>query len=125
MNYNELKQHAEMCQMEADNMAYQIVKLRELMQLQSICDFNIFWLNSISPVLLREKTIEFLLENKVMFTRKITAKEMIVFDTVIQHGNPNEFSQFKEMVKNQTLFPPKKREKQKSLANLTLKQPVF
>jgi len=98
MKYNELKQHAEMCQMAADEMAYQftdfIDKSGTLSIFQSICDFNLFWIYSIAPeVVLHIKTIEFLKENIKHFKRKISIPELMIFDTAIMTKQPENFGE--------------------------------
>jgi len=103
MNYSELTQHAEMCQMAADEMAYQLTDLIErdkiLSIFQSQCNFNLFWLYSIAPeVVLHIKTIEFLNNNSDNFKRKLSIKELLNYDLVINLKEPYNFNDFKKQV---------------------------
>lgn len=101
--YKRLMKHAESCQEEADKTAYQLTKLIEdvsvLVSVQSICDFNLFWLYEISSVVIHDATILFLDENKKEFKRKLSISELIQFDGIITHNNINDFNHFKELVK--------------------------
>lgn len=104
MNYNELKIHAETCQMAADEMAHDfndyLIKSNILSVFQSHCDFNLFFIYSIYPeVILHIKTIEFLNKYKSNFKRKITIKELFKFDLIINCYNPSNFDDFKRRIK--------------------------
>lgn len=98
MNYNELKKYAEMCQMAADEMAFNFIKFTnevfELFKFQSKCDFNLFWIYSISPVFVRIDTIIFLNSYIDKFKRKITIKELLIYDSIINLINPKTFDDF-------------------------------
>jgi len=98
MNYNELKQHAEMCQMSADEMAFNFIKFTnevfELSKFQSKCDFNLFWIYSLSPIFVRINTIIFLNSYIEKFKRKITIKELLIYDSIINLINPETFEDF-------------------------------
>lgn len=103
MKYNELKQHAEMCQMAADEMAYQLTDLIDKDKLLSIfqshCNFNLFWVYSIAPeVVLHISSIEFLNENSKHFKRKLSIKELLNYDLVINLKEPENFNDFKKHV---------------------------
>lgn len=92
-----LEHHASSCQMDADELAVRIIKMRSMSVVQSICDFNLFWLYDISPeFLLHMTTIDFLKKNIKKFNRKITIKEIFAFDFIIRHHNIKRFEQLKE-----------------------------
>jgi len=93
------KQQISELQIELDSIAYRLIKSRRLMIIQSICDFNIFFLDSISPLINREETIEFITEHMKKFKRKISLKEYIRFDSIIYHLNPKDFDEFSKIVK--------------------------
>lgn len=102
-HYKRLMQHAESCQVEADQTSYQIATMLDevslLAAVQSICDFNLFWLAGISPVIVYTKTLEFLLEHKSEFKRKLSIREMIEFDYIISHNTLNNFDEFRRLLR--------------------------
>ena len=103
MKYNELKQHAETCQMAADEMAYQLTSFTErsntIAVFQSFCDFNLFWLYSIAPeVILHIETIRFLVENSQHLKRKLSVKELLNYDLIIGIKQPETFKDFKNEI---------------------------
>ena len=107
MNYNELKEHAEMCQMAADEMAFKFSdymdKSKTLAIFQSKCDFNIFFIYSIAPeVVLHIESIFFMKKNIEKFKRKITLKEILRFDFIINLNKPNSFDEFIKFINNKT-----------------------
>ncbi len=104
MNYNELKIHAETCQMAADEMAHgfndYLYKSNHLSIFQSHCNFNLYFIYSIEPeVILHIKTIEFLNEHRINFKRKISIKELFKFDLIVNCFNPDNFEDFKKRIK--------------------------
>ena len=101
--YKRLMQHAESCQAEADKTSYQLTTIIEeisiLSSVQSICDFNLFWLSGISPLIIYDKTLKFLNENKSKFKRKLSIKEIIEYDWIIAHNEISDFKKFINLVK--------------------------
>ena len=98
--YKRLMRHAESCQLEADEAAFHFTKMIDeislLASVQSICSFNLFWLASISPVIIHNSTLRFLRENKTAFTRKLSIDEMIEFDWILAHSEINSLTVFKD-----------------------------
>lgn len=89
--------------------AYDEIKFRNiywpLVQFQSYCDFNLFWIYSIAPeVVLHIKSIEFLLTFGHTFKRKLSAKEILNCDLIIQLYQPKDFTEFKKHI---TIFNKK------------------
>lgn len=97
--YNELLNRCSVAEIAADEMAYQIVteseRIKRLSIIQSICDFNVFFLYSLSPVILRDKSINFLYKNRLNFNRKIKIGEMMIYDTIIYNNDFKNFEDFK------------------------------
>jgi len=93
----DLRKHAEYCQMEADNMAYVILRAKMLASVQSVCDFNLFWLDGISDLVVSVETLEFIEENISRFKRRLTMKEFLNADLVISRFNPENFDDFSRM----------------------------
>jgi len=103
MNYNELKQHAETCQMEADQMAHEFTDFIErsncIAVFQSFCDFNLQFVYSVEPeIVLHIDTIRFLSENSKHLKRKISIKELLFYDLIIQLKTPETFEDFKKLI---------------------------
>jgi len=94
-----LIQQAETAQEEADYIAFHMVKLQEKMYLlssvQSVCEFNLFWLYQVSDVIIYDRTLEFILNHKTEFKRKLTISEMIEFDWIIAHNDLTDFEDFR------------------------------
>jgi hypothetical protein len=90
--------------MEADNLAYLLLKAKRLMILQSLCDFNVWWMSDISPVIMTDETIAFLTNNKNKFKRKISIHEFLLFDAIIKHKKPSSFNEFQEFVLSQKFY---------------------
>ena len=86
-------------ELENDQMAYLLIQVKRLIELQPLCDFDVWWMHDVSPLLMNEKTIDFLNEHKERFRRKITAREFIVYDLIIKHGDPETFDEFRYMVR--------------------------
>lgn len=105
MNKFELLAITERIQMEADEMAYQLVKAGQLARIQSICLFNIFWISELSRIICTEKTLEFLDENKKEFKRKLTLKEFFNIDLLVNNFQYETFPQFKKAFKAITSEP--------------------
>ena len=96
MNYKELKHHASTCQMSADEMAIRLIKVDVIKVVQSMCNFNLFYVYDISPeVFVHFNTIEFLYDNIKHFKRKISIKELSNYDHLITHNKINSFDEFK------------------------------
>lgn len=98
MNKNQAIQYASEQQMEADNIGYLLIKAKMMMEFQSICDFNVFWLHDVSPVVFHIETVEFLLKYKDQFKRKMTAREFVKYDAIVIHQHPKDFNDFKSKV---------------------------
>ena len=104
MNYNELQKHAETCQMAADELAHDysdyLTKSSILARFQSYCEPNLFFIYSVWPeVILHIESIDFLLKNKDRFKRKISLKELLRFDFIINSNKPETFEEFKILLK--------------------------
>lgn len=106
-------QHAESCQEEADKTAFDYIKLVDeisvLASVQSICDFNIFWLATISPIIIEPRTLKFLADHKNVFKRKITIGEMIEFDWLIKHNQFCDFAEFAQHLKRSRVPQPQEK----------------
>lgn len=100
MNYQQLQRHAATCEMEADSMAILWLKARKLMMLQSVCDFNLFWLHDVSPLLVTDETIDFLLEHRDKF-KKISVREFNLYDMIIKVKHPADFDEFEHYLRTQ------------------------
>jgi hypothetical protein len=98
-NLSKIENFAAECQLAADDISYNFITALSLARVQSICDFNVFWLYSIAPeVVLHIKTVDFLKENIDKFKRKISIKEMLIYDFLINLNNPDNFNEFKELI---------------------------
>lgn len=102
--YKRLMQHAESSQIEADETAYRLASMRERISLlapvQSICNFNLFWLASISPVIIHDQSLQFISDHKSEFKRKLSIEEMIEFDWIIAHNDISSFMEFRKLLIN-------------------------
>lgn len=103
MKYNELKQHAETCQIAADEMAYEFTDFIErsncIAVFQSFCDFNLQWIYSIHPeIILHIETIIFLSENSKYIKRKLSIKELLFYDLIFIIKKPETFEDFKKLI---------------------------
>ena len=107
MNYKErikfekLEYHASSCQIEADNMAIQLIEQKRVFNaisvFQSRCDFNLSWLYQLSPeVVLHVDSLEFLADNVKMFKRKLKVPEIVRYDFLIRNNEIKDFNQFKK-----------------------------
>lgn len=105
MNYKQLHQFASNCQMEADKMAILWIKARKLMMLQSVCDFNLFWLHDVSPLFVADETIDFLLKYRDKFT-KISVREFCLYDMIIKIKHPANFREFEHYLMTQEFDKP-------------------
>ncbi len=104
MNYNELQKHAESCQMAADELAHDysdyLTKSSILARFQSHCESNLFFVYSIAPeIILHIESIDFLLKHKEKFKRKISLKELLRFDFIINSNKPETFEEFVDLLK--------------------------
>jgi len=100
MNYKELEYFASTCQMAADEIASKLITQQEIFSnisiFQSSCEFNLYWLYQISPeVVLHFNSIAFLCKYKDEFNRKISIKEILRFDEIIEHLDVKTFEDFK------------------------------
>ena len=106
MNYNELKQHAEMCQIAADEMAYSFTDyLRKsdiLARFQSHVEPNLFFIHSIWPeLIIHIDSIDFLLQHKDRLKRKLKLAELLKFDFIINSEKPETWDEFTKLLKPQ------------------------
>lgn len=90
-------------QIEADSLAIQLLNIKEVFGLisvvQSVCDFNLSWLYSVSPnVVVHEYSLTFFCKNIKMFKRKLTINEFMRFDTIVNHNEPKDFDEFKSLI---------------------------
>ena len=103
MKYKQLERFASELQVEADRMAYKIVKTEKIVGglsvIQSMCNFNIFWLYQVSPLIITEKTIDFMSNYRDKFKRELSVKEVMHIDWLVSHGNFHNFSEFSEAYK--------------------------
>lgn len=89
--------------MDNDGLAYLLLKAKQLIVLQTICEFNVWWMHDISPLVMKDATIDFLVDNKDHFKRKINVGEFMEFDCIIYHKRPETFKEFKQLVKTSDL----------------------
>ena len=97
-----LERYTSDLELENDQMAYLLVQVKRLIELQPLCDFDVWWMHDVSPILMNEKTIDFLNRYKGRFKRRVTAKEFILYDMIIKHNDPETFEQFQNMVLTNT-----------------------
>lgn len=95
-----LAKYAEAVQMDADKMAYRLLWAGRLATLQSICDFNIFWISEISITICTDKTVDFLNEHKKRFKRKINTREFIDMDFILSNFLVDDFEEFMKIYTN-------------------------
>ena len=93
-------QAVEQLQQDADELAYRLIKAMDLMQVQSLCDFNIFWMHDISPTFVDQRTISFMLEHKLKFKRKLSMREFINADFLLKNFEISTFDEFSVAFKN-------------------------
>ena len=98
MNYNNLKKYCSEIEIENDELTYHLITFEKLSILQSICNFNIFWIWNLSPVILHIETVRFLIKYKDKFKNKMTIKQLFHFDMIIYWRKPKDFKQFKTML---------------------------
>lgn len=88
----------------ADELAHTLLLERELFSLisvfQSHCDFNLSWLFQASPLIVKKESLEFLVEHKDKFKRKINIQEIINYDWIISVNNLESFEEFKTILSN-------------------------
>ena len=102
MKYEQLEKYASGCQISADEMASKLIDQEKtftiISVLQSVCDFNLFWLYQVSPeVFIHIESIEFLAKHIERFKKKITIKQMSDFDHLITHNKVDSFEDFKQL----------------------------
>jgi len=100
MKKEQLEIYSSELESEIFKIAYDEIKFRSIYDIlvvfQSHCNFNLFWVYSIAPeVVLHIKTIEFLNDNSNHFKRKLSIKELLNYDLVINIKEPENFSEFK------------------------------
>ena len=105
MKYKDLEHHASSCQIAADEIAIKIIEqeraFNAISVFQSMCDFNLSWLYHVSPeVFIHIETIVFLADNINKFKRKVSIKEIVKFDYVLELNEIKDFKHFKNMLNN-------------------------
>jgi hypothetical protein len=79
MNFKQLQQHAETCEVEADKMAYTLVKERQKQQiltvLQNYCDFNVH--HTIGLLAWNQPAVYFIIQNGKDLKRKFSLDELV------------------------------------------------
>ena len=103
MKREELEKYTSELEMEIDHISYTLLKFKELYDelkmFQSKCDFNLFWLYNLAPeVILHIDSIKFLNLNIQVFKRKLTTKEMLKYDYLINYYKPSSFDEFKKLI---------------------------
>lgn len=86
--------------MEADQMAYQQWSAMKLANVQSICNFNIFWLRDVSPLICKPHVVDFFYNNVSRFKRKMDVKEFLMADLLVSVYEIDDFDQFRVMFTN-------------------------
>ncbi len=86
-------------QLEADKMAYMIIRLEKLARIQSICSFNVFWIDTLSPLVLSPKVMDFLIENQEKFKRKLSVREFFALDLIVKYYDVT-IDELRERMKN-------------------------
>lgn len=106
MNYNQLQEHAETCQMAADEMAHDFTdymhKSGILARFQSHAEPNLFFVYSIWPeLIIHIDSIDFLLQHKDRLKRKLKLAELLKFDFIINSEKPETWEEFTKLLKPQ------------------------
>ena len=104
MKKEQLEQYASQLEMDVYHISYYLLKAQKMMVLQSLCDFNVWWMADISLLLMPGETIDFLTEHRERFKRRITAKEFIIYDLIIKLKHPENFDEFAGCIKKQNLY---------------------
>lgn len=97
MNKYELLSTIERIQCEADEMAYNLIKAGQLAKIQSVCQFNIFWVSEISHMIATSPVIDFLSNNTGQFKRKLTIAEFMNADFLIRNFEVKTWDEFKQL----------------------------
>ena len=97
--------HVSHFQLAADEMANKLMEqeraFNAISVFQSMCDFNLSWLYHVSPeVFIHIETIVFLADNINKFKRKVSIKEIVKFDYVLELNEIKDFKHFKNMLNN-------------------------
>lgn len=100
-----LLQSIEALQADADMMAYRLVFAGKLAQIQSICDFNVFWLSEISPLIVAPETVDFIVHNIKHIKRKLTVNEFLDAEFIIKCFRPENWNDFKKVFQNYAKKP--------------------
>lgn len=95
-------------QISNDEMAYRFVKMEKMLQIQSICDFSVFWMDGLTFYGISQMTLDFLIENKGKFKRKITSREFVKYDLLINYKEPGSVEELKNLIKTEEIFTIKK-----------------
>lgn len=100
MRHSELEKYASDCQDAADELAYEMLKehdeVSRMAIAQSFCNFNLFFVRSISPILIHNETLDFILKNSSEIKRRFTLKEMLALDFNVRDLKPFNFSDLKQ-----------------------------
>lgn len=70
----------------------------KLNYLQEICDFNVYWLASISPLMIREHALGFFVLNRDKFKRKMKVREFMRYEMILTHGEYNTWEEFAQRI---------------------------
>jgi len=95
---SKFEQYVSDIERENDELTYHLITFEKLSILQSICNFNVFWIWNLSPVLLHIETVRFLCKHKKKFKKKMTIKQLFNFDMIIYWMKPENFNDFKSML---------------------------
>lgn len=111
MKYNELKKYASDCQIAADETAFMYISregeiekekqwIEKLFVLQSHVDFNLFFIDKISELMIHEITVDFILNNRFELKRKLTLNEFSTLDLLRDLlSDCNSFADFRKKIK--------------------------
>ena len=81
-------------EMDVEELEYQIGQVNRFAVVQSICDFNLFWVATLSTLVCTMPVIDFLCENMHNIKRKLSVAEFMRADFVIANLAPVDFSDF-------------------------------
>jgi hypothetical protein len=95
-----LMQSIEGLQSDADMMAYRLVFAGKLARVQSVCEFNIFWLSEVSPLIVAPETVDFMTHNLKHIKRKLTVNEFLDAEFIIKCFRPENWNEFKKIFQN-------------------------
>lgn len=97
--YEILAKYSEL-QVDADEMAYQLSLVWDMAVVQGICDFNLFFVSGLSPLVATADVVGFLAKHAKMFKRKMRVGEFMKADFLIRNFYPDDFGHFQKMYSN-------------------------